>query len=200
MGLLSTPESIAQRHAFFAERRRWHNGLPKRRETARDQLGRRHRRGQPWAVALRCFLKRGGFPVTLIETTQTALDRGWQTSQSDRRRRGKGKFRGEGHAARRCVAHAQPRFTSIASCDLIIEAVFEELSVKRPCSEKNSTHANPGAIMANNILWALDLKPSRNSKRLQDVIGRAFFSPAYVMKLFEVVRGAATADDVLPPR
>jgi 3-hydroxyacyl-CoA dehydrogenase len=81
--------------------------------------------------------------------------------------------------------------------DLVIEAVFEEMAVKAAVFEALDALAKPGAILASNTS-TLDLnRIAARTRRPQDVIGLHFFSPAHVMKLLEVVRGARTADDVL---
>ena len=198
MGLLSTPESIAQRHAFFAERAAGKvNGLPKdAKPRAINSVAVIGAGTMGGGIAL-SFLN-AGFPVTLIETTQTALDRGVANIRKVIDGAvAKGKLSAAKAAARGALLTPSLDFTSIASCDLIIEAVFEELSVKQSVFEKLDAHAKPGAIMASNTS-TLDLnRIAQFTKRPQDVIGLHFFSPAHVMKLLEVVRGAATADDVL---
>src|SRR3546814_20993984 len=88
-------------------------------------------------------------------------------------------------------------FDALADCDLIIEAVYEEMGVKKDIFGKLDAIAKPGAILASNTSY-LDINEiAASTKRPQDVLGMHFFSPANVMKLFEVVRGDKTADDVL---
>ena len=88
-------------------------------------------------------------------------------------------------------------YEDVASADLVIEAVFEDLEVKRQVFETLDANAKPGAILASNTS-TLDLdKIAAFTRRPQDVVGLHFFSPANVTKLLEVVRGAKTAKDVL---
>ncbi|NVO07592.1 MAG: 3-hydroxyacyl-CoA dehydrogenase, partial [Rhodoferax sp.] len=85
----------------------------------------------------------------------------------------------------------------LAQVDLVIEAVFEDLAVKKEVFEKIDAHARAGAVLATNTSY-LDVDAIANAtRRPQDVLGLHFFSPANVMKLLEVVRGTQTAPDVL---
>ena len=87
-------------------------------------------------------------------------------------------------------------YEDLAGADLIIEAVFEDLVVKKSVFERLDTVAKPGAILASNTS-TLDLnKIAAFTARAQDVVGMHFFSPSNVMTLLEVVRGARTAPDV----
>ena len=92
------------------------------------------------------------------------------------------------------LAEALPR---LAQCDIVIEAVFEDMEVKQQVFRKLDSVLKPGAILATNTS-TLDVdRIAGFTKRPQDVVGTHFFSPANVMKLLEVVRGAKTASDVL---
>ena len=198
MALMATPESAAQRHAFFAERAAGKvNGLSKdakaREVKAVAVIGAGTMGG---GIAL-SFLN-AGFPVTLIETNQAALDRGVSNIRkvidSAVAKGTLSAVKAQAHAA---LLTPTLDFAAVAPCDLIIEAVFEELTVKQSVFEKLDAHAKPGAILASNTS-TLDLnRIAQFTQRPQDVIGLHFFSPAHVMKLLEVVRGAVTADDVL---
>jgi 3-hydroxyacyl-CoA dehydrogenase len=88
-------------------------------------------------------------------------------------------------------------YNDLKSCDLIIEAVFEELGVKEAVFKKLDGVAKTGAILATNTSTLDVNRIARSTSRPADVVGMHFFSPANVMKLLEVVRGAATAKDVL---
>ena len=139
-----------------------------------------------------------GMPVTLVETQAEALERGlaairrnYDVSVS------KGKLTEAERDAR--LARLSPTLSheSIADADLVIEAVFEEMSVKEAVFRRIDAIARPGAILASNTS-TLDLnRIARTTKRPADVIGMHFFSPANVMKLLELVRGEATSKDVL---
>src|SRR6185312_5511083 len=88
-------------------------------------------------------------------------------------------------------------FAALADCDLIIEAVFENMDVKKEIFGKLDKIAKPGAILASNTSYLNIDEIAASTARPQDVLGLHFFSPANVMKLLEVVRGAKTAPDVL---
>ncbi|MBL8521556.1 MAG: enoyl-CoA hydratase/isomerase family protein [Betaproteobacteria bacterium] len=198
MDLMRTPESAAQRHAFFAERAAGKvNGLPKdTRPRAVNSVAVIGAGTMGGGIALN-FLN-AGFAVTLVETTQAALERGVANIRKVIEGAvAKGTLTAEKAQARAALLKPTLDFAAIASSDLIIEAVFEEMSVKQSVFEKLDTHAKPGAILASNTS-TLDLnRIAQFTQRPQDVIGLHFFSPAHVMKLLEVVRGAATANDVL---
>ena len=88
-------------------------------------------------------------------------------------------------------------FEALADCDLIIEAVFEKMDVKKEVFGRLDKIAKPGAILASNTSYLNIDEIAASTSRPQDVVGLHFFSPANVMKLLEVVRGAKTAPDVL---
>ena len=139
-----------------------------------------------------------GIPVALVETNAQALERGLATI-----RRNydvsieKGKLTEAERDARLARLAPTLAYESIADADLVIEAVFEEMSVKEAVFRRIDAIARPGAILASNTS-TLDLnRIARATKRPADVIGMHFFSPANVMKLLEVVRGEATSKDVL---
>ena len=139
-----------------------------------------------------------GLPVTLVETNEPALERGLATI-----RRNydvsikKGKLTEAERDARMARLAPTLAYEAIADVDLVIEAVFEEMSVKEAVFHKIDALAKPGAILASNTS-TLDLNRIAGfTKRPSDVVGLHFFSPANVMKLLEVVRGEATSKDVL---
>ena len=139
-----------------------------------------------------------GIPVTLLEMTQQALDNGMGVIR--RNYEGslkKGKLTQEALEQRMALLIGTLAYDDLKDCDLIIEAVFEELSVKESVFKKLDGVAKVGAILATNTS-TLDVNKIANfTRRPADVIGVHFFSPANVMKLLEVVRGDATAKDVL---
>ncbi|WP_297839304.1 3-hydroxyacyl-CoA dehydrogenase NAD-binding domain-containing protein [Pseudomonas sp.] len=137
-------------------------------------------------------------PVLLIEREQAALDRALKTirehyEQSVQR----GKLSSATATARIALISGETNYAGVAEADLVIEAVFEDLEVKREVFQRLDAVAKPGAILASNTSM-LDLDSiAAFTSRPQDVVGLHFFSPAPVMKLLEVVRGAQTAPDVL---
>ena len=196
--LMMSPESRALRHAFFAERAASKiadvpDDTPQREVRKIGVIGAGLMGG---GIAMN-FLN-AGLPVTILETKQEALDRGVATIrkhyESNVR---KGSLSEAKLEARMSLLQPTLDYADLADCDLIIEAVFEEMAVKQSVFEQLDAVAKPGAILASNTS-TLDLdKIASFTQRPQDVIGLHFFSPAHVMKLLEVVRGKATAKDVL---
>jgi 3-hydroxyacyl-CoA dehydrogenase len=139
-----------------------------------------------------------GIPVTIVETSQEALDRGtgvmlknYQASAK------KGRFTDEQVGQMMGLLNPTLDFDALADCDLIIEAVFEQMEIKQDIFGRLDKIAKPGAILASNTSYLNIDEIAAATSRPQDVVGLHFFSPANVMKLLEVVRGARTADDVL---
>ena len=139
-----------------------------------------------------------GIPTVMLETKQEALDRGVKhINDFFEGRVKKGKLKAEKAAAQVALLKPTLSYDDLADADLVIEAVFEEMGVKKAVFENLDAVCKPGAILASNTS-TLDLNQiAAFTKRPQDVVGAHFFSPANVMKLLEVVRGAKTADDVL---
>ncbi|MHB1690454.1 MAG: 3-hydroxyacyl-CoA dehydrogenase NAD-binding domain-containing protein [Thiomonas sp.] len=196
--LMATPESQALRHAFFAER-----AASKIPDVPADTPTRTIAKvgvigaGTMGGGISMNFLN-VGIPVTLLETRQEALDRGVATIHKNYDNSAKkGKLKPEQVDKRMGLLHPTLDFAQLADCDLVIEAVFEAMEVKRDVFQRLDAVARPGAILASNTS-TLNLDAIAGfTKRPQDVIGMHFFSPANVMKLLEVVRGKATAKDVL---
>jgi 3-hydroxyacyl-CoA dehydrogenase len=139
-----------------------------------------------------------GLPVVLLETKQEALERGLANIR--RNYQGalrKGTLNETSLAQRLALITPTLDFALLADVDLVIEAVFESMDVKRQVFETLDGVVRQGAILASNTS-ALNLDAiAAFTRRPQDVIGLHFFSPANVMRLLEVVRGAKTARDVL---
>lgn len=139
-----------------------------------------------------------GINVRIVETTQEALDRGLKVVRGNYQRSSdKGRFPQEEVEARMDRFDARLALADLADCDLVIEAVFENMELKRKIFTELDAVMKPGAILATNTS-ALDInKIASMTKRPEDVIGLHFFSPANVMKLLEIVRAKHTADDVV---
>jgi 3-hydroxyacyl-CoA dehydrogenase len=139
-----------------------------------------------------------GLPVVLLETSQAALDKGFNTIRANYEASlKKGKLTQAQFEQRLALITPTLSYEALRDADLAIEAVFESLEVKEQVFRALDKVMKPGAILASNTS-ALDLDAiARFTRRPQDVIGLHFFSPANVMRLLEVVRGAATAPDVL---
>lgn len=139
-----------------------------------------------------------GLPVTIVETAASALERGLATVRGNyERSASRGRFPVEEVALRMDRIAGSLDFGALADCDLVIEAVYEDMALKKSIFARLDQVAREGAILASNTS-ALDLDEiAAATDRPQDVIGLHFFSPANVMKLLEVVRGARTAPDVV---
>ncbi|QPF74992.1 3-hydroxyacyl-CoA dehydrogenase [Roseateles sp. DAIF2] len=196
--LMLTPESKALRHAFFAERAASKIGdvpedTPQRKIEKVAVIGAGTMGG---GIAMN-FLN-AGLPVTILETRQDALDRGLATIRRNYEAQvKKGKLKEDKYQQRMALLTSTLNYADIRDADLVIEAVFEELSVKEAVFKQLDEVMKPGAILASNTSTLDVNRIAGFTQRPQDVVGLHFFSPANVMKLLEVVRGAATAKEVL---
>lgn len=196
--LVSGDQSRAQRHLFFAEREAAKvPGIGKDvqpRNIAKVGVIGAGTMGGGIAMA---FVN-GGLPVTILEMSDEALDRGFATIEKNYGISvSRGSLTEEAKAKRMASFSRTTDYADLADCDLIIEAVFEEMSVKKDVFAQIEAVAKPGAILATNTSY-LDVDAiAANTSRPQDVIGLHFFSPANVMKLLEIVRGKETAADVV---
>lgn len=196
--LVQTPQARALRHVFFAERAAARiadvpSSTPSREIAAAAVIG----AGTMGGGIAMCFLN-AGIPVSLLEMSQQALDRGMarirDTYESQVRRN---RISSADAARRTRLLTPVLSYDAIAHADIVIEAVFEELPIKEAVFAQLDATMKPGAILATNTS-TLDVNHiARVTRRPQDVIGMHFFSPANVMRLLEVVRGDATAKDVL---
>ncbi|MBU1361009.1 MAG: enoyl-CoA hydratase/isomerase family protein [Gammaproteobacteria bacterium] len=198
MALMFTPESQALRHLFMAERAASRipdvpEDTPKREIKSVGVIG----AGTMGGGISMNFLN-AGIPVKILEMKQEAIDRGVATIQKNYDAQvKKGKLKQDKLDERMALLSTTLDYADLKDCDLIIEAVFEELGVKEKVFKQLDEIAKPGAILASNTS-TLDVdKIAAFTKRPQDVVGMHFFSPANVMKLLEVVRGKETAKDVL---
>ncbi len=139
-----------------------------------------------------------GLPVTIVEREQAALDRGLKViSGNYERSAARGKLTAEQVEQRMALLTPSLTYESLGEADLIIEAIFENMALKKEIFAKLDSIARPGAILASNTSYLDVNEIAAATSRPQDVLGMHFFSPANVMKLLEVVRGAKTAPDVL---
>lgn len=139
-----------------------------------------------------------GIEVVILETKQEALERGLGVMQANYQRSAdRGRFPVEEVALRMGRVTGALDMSALAECDLVIEAVFEDMDLKKTIFTNLDATLKPGAILATNTS-ALNIDEiAAVTSRPQDVIGLHFFSPANVMKLLEIVRAADTADDVV---
>lgn len=196
--LMVSDESKALRHAFFAERAASKvAGLTdqtKQRKIASVGIVGAGTMGGGIAMSF----ANAGFPVTLVEAKQEALDRGVATIRKFYEgAAAKGKMKPEDATKRAALITPSLEFKSLATADLVIEAVFEDFEVKKAVFKELDRVAKKGAILATNTS-TLDVdRVAAFTKRPGDVLGLHFFSPANVMRLLEVVRAKKTRPDVL---
>ena len=139
-----------------------------------------------------------GIPVSMMDVTQEAVDKGFKKIKDNYASTvSKGRLKQEEMDKRVSLIKTTTRLEDARDADIVIEAVFERMDVKQDMFRKLDAVMKPGAILATNTS-TLDVNAiAAVTKRPQDVIGTHFFSPANVMRLLEVVRGAKTAKDVL---
>jgi 3-hydroxyacyl-CoA dehydrogenase len=139
-----------------------------------------------------------GLPVVIVEQNGDALSAGLARVASQYAdMAARGRITQEAAGCRTAAITGSTDYADLAACDLIIEAAFETMEVKRAVFEALDRVAKPGAVLASNTSY-LDLNAiAAFTRRPQDVVGLHYFSPANVMRLLEIVRGAQTAPDVL---
>ena len=198
MKLMTGDQSAAQRHIFFAERQAAKiDGLPKDIKL-RDikKVGVIGAGTMGGGISMN-FLS-AGIAVTIVEMAAEALDRGVGVMRKNyEATAAKGRITQEQVDQAMGLLTPTLKLEDLADCDLIIEAVYENMDVKKDIFGKLDAIAKPGAILASNTSYLDVDEIAAATKRPEDVLGLHFFSPANVMKLLEVVRGAKTADDVL---
>ena len=196
--LMAGPQSQAQQYFFFSERQA--GKVPGLAEDAKELpiakvgvIG-----GGLMGGGISMNFANVGVPVTIVETNQEALDRGLGTIRKNYENTArKGRLTEEAVEQRCGLIQGTLDMADLADCDLVIEAVFENMAVKKDIFTRLDGIAKPGAILASNTS-ALDLNEIASvTSRPESVIGLHFFSPANVMKLLEVVRGEKTSDDVI---
>ncbi len=198
VGLMLSPESAALRHVFQAER-----AASRILDVPEDTPVRPIRKvgvigAGTMGGGITMSLINAGLPVVLLETKQEALDRGLATIQRNYQSAlRKGTLNEASLAARLALITPTLDYAALREADLIIEAVFESMDVKRQVFQALDEVAKQGAILASNTSYLNLDQIAAVTRRPEDVIGLHFFSPANVMRLLEVVRGAKTAKDVL---
>jgi 3-hydroxyacyl-CoA dehydrogenase len=193
--LVAGEQSKALRHLFFAERKAARLAVPAvPREIVRVGVVGAGTMGTGIAMAF----ANAGLPVTIVEVSPEALERGRRAIGTTY---GVSIERGSTTAADAAERQSRLSFTTqleqLSDCDLIVEAAFEEMAVKQELFQRLDAIARKGAILATNTSY-LDVDViAAATDRPRDVVGLHFFSPANVMKLLEVVKARATADDVI---
>ncbi|MES2147712.1 MAG: 3-hydroxyacyl-CoA dehydrogenase NAD-binding domain-containing protein [Pseudomonadota bacterium] len=198
MELMSGAQAKAQQYFFFAERQAAKiDGLPEdTRPRDIKRVGVIGAGTMGGGISMN-FLS-AGIPVTIVEMSKEALDRGTAVMRKNyEATAAKGRMSAEQVEQAMGLLTPTLEFDALGDCDLIIEAVYEDMDVKKEIFGRLDTIAKPGAILASNTSYLDVNEIAGSTSRPQDVLGMHFFSPANVMKLLEVVRGARTAPDVL---
>ncbi|MCC6142544.1 MAG: enoyl-CoA hydratase/isomerase family protein [Candidatus Hydrogenedentes bacterium] len=198
MACATSPQARALQHVFFAERQAPKvKGLPddtaERNVASVAVIGAGTMGG---GIAMACL--NAGIPVVLIESEQAALDRGVgiieKTYASSVK---KGRLKQDKMDAAMAALTPALDLAAVADVDLVIEAVFEDMDLKKQIFERLDAICKPGAILGTNTS-TLDINEiAASTSRPEDVIGLHFFSPAHLMKLLEIVRAEKSSDEVL---
>ncbi|WP_370209997.1 3-hydroxyacyl-CoA dehydrogenase NAD-binding domain-containing protein [Alloalcanivorax venustensis] len=196
--LLVSPESRAQRHVFFAEREVAKvPGLPK--DTAkRDVKSAAIIGAGTMGGGIAMNFANAGIPVKILEVKEDALERGIAVIRKNYENTAKkGRITQEQVEQRRALIQPTLSYDDLGDVDLVIEAVFENMDVKKAVFTELDRVCKPGAILATNTSTLDVNRIASFTKRPEDVVGMHFFSPANVMKLLENVRGEKTSDEVV---
>jgi 3-hydroxyacyl-CoA dehydrogenase len=198
MELMGGTQARAQQYFFFAERKAAKiEGLPEGTEPREIRKVGVIGAGTMGGGISMNFLS-AGIPVTIVEMSQEALDRGTGVMlRNYEASAAKGKLSAEQVGKAMGLLEPTLDFNALADCDLIIEAVYENMDVKKEVFGRLDKIAKPGAILASNTSYLNLNEIAATTSRPGDVVGMHFFSPANIMKLLEVVRGEKTAPDVL---
>ena len=198
MKLVHGDQARALRHLFFAERAAATvDDMPKNIQVRPiERVGIIGAGTMGVGIAMN-FLS-AGLPVTIVDTSAAVLDRGvgivgdnYQASVA------KGRLTAEKVERAMGLLTATTDFDRLGECDLVIEAVYEDIAIKKDIFTRLDVVAKPGAILASNTSYLSIDEIALSTSRPQDVIGLHFFSPANIMTLLEVVRGARTGAEVL---
>ena len=196
--LMTGPQSAAQRYAFFAERQA--NKIPDvPDDTAQIPVGSVGIIGAgTMGGGIAMNFANAGIPVTIVEVKQDALDRGLGVIRKNyERTASRGGMTAADVEKRMGLIKGSLEMDDLASADMVIEAVFERMDIKKDIFTKLDAICKPGAILATNTS-ALNIDEiAAVTKRPEAVIGLHFFSPANVMKLLEVVRADHTSKPVI---
>ena len=194
---LTTTESIAMRRLFFAERETSRipgiaPGLARDIASAGIVGGGTMGRG----IAMACA--NSGIPVALLDVDRSAVDASLAAIRAELERRvERGRMTADAAEQRLGLIRGSVDYADFAECDVVIEAVFEDMALKKKVFEQLDTHCKTGAVLASNTSTLDVLEIASATKRPPDVVGLHFFSPAQVMRLLEVVRTDATSDEVI---
>jgi len=198
LALLNTTESKALRHAFFSERaasriQNLDRGVQPRAIGSAAVVG-----GGTMGVGIAMVFANAGLPVGIVETSQAALDKALASIRKHYdSAHEKGRIGAEELQARLSLITGSTELASVRGVDIVVEAVFEDMAAKRQVFEALDAVMAPGAILATNTSTLNVDTIAAFTRRPADVLGMHFFSPAQVMRLVEVVRGARTSPQAL---
>jgi 3-hydroxyacyl-CoA dehydrogenase len=190
--------SRAMRHLFFAERAAAHvPGLSSTHMARRiESVGIVGAGTMGGGIAM--SFANAGIPVVLVEASEAALQRGLALVRKNYDVSAvKGRLSAQQVADRMSLLTGSLDYASLSNCDLVIEAVFEDMQLKKEICARLGAICKPGAIIATNTSTLNVDDIAEASGRPGDIVGMHFFSPANVMRMLEVVRGAKTSPDVL---
>jgi 3-hydroxyacyl-CoA dehydrogenase len=191
-------QSKAQRHLFFAEREAGKVPGITKDTKARDIKKVAVIGAGTMGGGISMSFANAGIPVSVIETADEALKRGLSVMEKNYKTSvSRGALREEDVTKRMGLLNGTTDISATQDADLVIEAVFEEMPIKKDIFGKLDKLTKPGAVMASNTSY-LDINEiAAATSRSADVLGMHFFSPANVMKLLEIVRGDKTSPEVL---
>jgi 3-hydroxyacyl-CoA dehydrogenase len=196
--LRASGESKALRHLFFAERQ-----VAKIPDVPEDTATREIKSAAVIGAGtmgggIAMNFANAGIPVKVLEMSQEALDKGLNLVRKNYAATvAKGRLRQEDMDRRMGLIQGVLRYDALKSADIVVEAVFEDMGVKKQVFERLDAVAKPGALLATNTS-TLDVNQiAAATRRPENVLGLHFFSPANVMKLLEVVRASATSKETL---
>ncbi|HKZ73388.1 MAG TPA: 3-hydroxyacyl-CoA dehydrogenase NAD-binding domain-containing protein [Steroidobacteraceae bacterium] len=198
MACFQSPQSRALQHVFFAERQ-----VAKIPGLSSDAKARDVRKvavigAGTMGGGIAMSFANAGIPVTMLEAGREALDRGLGIVRRNyEASAAKGRMSKDEVERRMGLLQPTLSYEDLGDADLVIEAVFETLEIKREVFGRLDRVAKPGAVLASNTSYLSIDSIAAATSRPRDVLGMHFFSPANVMRLLEVVRGTATAPDAL---
>lgn len=193
-----SPQSKAMRHLFFAEREAAKiKDLPKDTPVREINTVGIVGAGTMGGGIAMCFAN-AGIPVKMLEVNNEALNRGLNTVDRNYASMVKrNRLTREESDQRRALITGTTDYYDFKAADLVIEAVFEDMTIKKEVFKKLDAQCKPRAILATNTSYQDINEIAAVTQRPEDVVGLHFFSPANIMKLLEVIRAGKTADDVI---
>ncbi len=198
MELMTGTQSAAQRYVFFAERQVWKTpDVPADTPTIPvKKVGVIGAGTMGGGISMN--FANAGIPVTIVETSREALERGLKTIRKNYENTArKGRISMADVETRTGLITGTLSLEDLADCDMVIEAVFERMDIKKEVFGKLDAIVKQGAVLASNTSYLDVNEIASATKRPESVIGMHFFSPANVMRLLEVVRGDKTSKEVI---